>query len=116
MELVITEQINHADLHTQATSNNPLSIIQHDQNQNRKDNLHTTTEVRSRDSPKLPDSMTYSLPYKYNQRVPPNQYSLKTEGRKFKYSIVNFISANNMSDVAKVFMRKVFSEQVVRNI
>ena len=31
-ELMITEQINHADLHTQATSNNPLSNIQHDQN------------------------------------------------------------------------------------
>jgi hypothetical protein len=35
-ELVITEQINHTDLHTQATSNNPFSNIQHDQNQNRR--------------------------------------------------------------------------------
>ena len=28
----ISEQINHVDLHTQATSNNPFSNIQHDQN------------------------------------------------------------------------------------
>jgi len=33
-ELMIAEQINHANLHTQATSNNPLSNIQHDHNQN----------------------------------------------------------------------------------
>jgi hypothetical protein len=113
---VITEQINHADLHTQATSNNPLFNIQHDQNQNREDNPDTTTKVRSRNSPKLPDSMTYSLPYMHNQIVPPNRYSPKIEGRKSKYSIANFISANNMSDTAKVFMGKVFSEQVPRNI
>ena len=28
----ISEQMNHADLHTQATSNNPFSNIQHNQN------------------------------------------------------------------------------------
>ena len=113
---MITEHINHADLHTQATSNNPLFNIQHDQNQNREDNPDTTTEVRSRNSPKLPDFMTYSLPYMHNQRVPPNRYSPKIEGKKSKYSIANFISTNNMSDTTKVFMRKVFSEQVPRNI
>jgi hypothetical protein len=107
---VITEQINHADLYTQATSNNPLFNIQHDQNQNRKDNPNITTEVRSPDSPTLPDFMTYSLPHRHNRGVLPNRYSPKTEGIKSKYSIVNFISARNMSDAIKVFMGKVSSE------
>ena len=57
----ISKQINHADLHTQSTSNNPLSNIQHDQNQNHEDNPNTTTKVRSPDSPILPDSMTYNF-------------------------------------------------------
>jgi hypothetical protein len=109
-ESEISELINHADLHTQATSNNPLSNIQHDQNQNRKDNPNTTTEVRSPDSPTLPDPMTYSLPHRHNRGVLPNRYLPEIEGRKSKYSIVNFISARNMSDAIKVFMGKVSSE------
>ena len=60
--------------------------------------------------------MTYSLPHRHNQGVPPNRYSPETEGRKSKYSIANFISAHNMSDAAKVFMEKISSEQVSRNI
>jgi hypothetical protein len=60
--------------------------------------------------------MTYSLPYKHNRGVLPNRYSLETKGRKSKYSIVNFISAHNMSNAAKVFMEKVSSKQVPRNI
>jgi len=56
--------------------------------------------------------MTYSLPHRHNHGVTPNQYSQKTKGRKFKYSIVNFISSHNMSDATKVFMGKVSSEQV----
>jgi hypothetical protein len=60
--------------------------------------------------------MTYSLPHRHNHGVTPNRYSQKTKGRKFKYSIVNFISAHNMSDATKVFMGKVSSEQVPQNI
>jgi hypothetical protein len=53
--------------------------------------------------------MTYSLPYRHNQGVLTNRYSLETKGRKSKYSIANFISAHNMSDAVKVFMGKVSS-------
>jgi len=109
-ELMITEQINHADLHTQATSNNPLSNIKHDQNQNREDNPNTTTEVRSPDSPTLPHSMTYNLPHKHNRGVPPNRYSTETKERKFKYSIANFFSAHNILNATKVFMENVSLE------
>jgi hypothetical protein len=77
---------------------------------NREDNPDTTTEVRSPDTPTLPDSMTYSLPHRHNRGVPPNRYSPETEGRKSKYLIANFISAHNMSDAAKVFIEKVSSE------
>jgi len=60
--------------------------------------------------------MTYSLLYRHNRGVLPNRYSPETKGRKSKYSIANFISANNMSDAVKVFMGKVSSEQVPQNI
>jgi hypothetical protein len=56
--------------------------------------------------------MTYSLPYRHNRGVSQTE----TKGRKSKYSIANFISAHNMSDAVKVFMGKVSSEQVPRNI
>jgi len=112
----IFEQINHADLHTQATLNNPLSNIKHDQNYSHEDNPDTTTKVRSPDSSILPDFMTYNLPHGHNQGVIPNRYSPKIKGKKSKYSIVNFISAYNMSDATKVFMGKVSSEQVPQNI
>ena len=46
----------------------------------------------------------------HNRGVPLNWYSSKTEGRKSKYSIFNFILAHNMSDTTKVFMGKVSSE------
>ena len=60
--------------------------------------------------------MTYSLPHRHNRGVAPNRYSPEIEGRKSKYSIASFISANNMSNETKVFMGKVSSEHVPRNI
>jgi hypothetical protein len=48
--------------------------MQHDQNQN-YDIPNTIIDVRSPDSPTLPDSMKYSLPHKHNQGIPPNWYS-----------------------------------------
>jgi hypothetical protein len=103
-ELEITEQTNHTNLITQVTSNNPPSNIQHDQDQNREDILDTTTEVRSSDSPTLPDSMMYSLPHRHNRGIPPNWYSSETEEKKSRCSIENFILAHNMSDATKVFI------------
>ncbi|KAB5521352.1 hypothetical protein DKX38_025671 [Salix brachista] len=52
----------------------------------------------------------------HNRGIPPNRNSLGKEGRKSKYSIANFTSTHNMSDEAKVFMGKVSSEQLPRNI
>jgi len=115
-ELETTEQTNHTNLITQVTSNNPLSNIQHDQDQNREDIPDTTTEVRSPDSHTLPDFMIYNLPHRHNRGIPPNRYSSETEERKSRYSIANFILAHNMSDAIKVFIWKVSLEQVPRNI
>ena len=113
---MIIEQISNVNVHIKATIYNPLSNIHHNQIQNREDIPDTTTEVRSPDSPILFDAMQYILPHMHDRGIPPNWYSPDTEGRKSKYSIVNFILAHNMSDATNVFIGKVSSEQLLWNI
>lgn len=60
----------------------------------------------------ISDNSIYQLPYKYNQRKPPNGYS-HDEAKRSKYPIANHVSSSELSEPCKAFIQQLSADNVL---